>query len=172
MGKIILITGGTKAGKSSFAQELAMRLSADLTYIATGQSLDLDTAKQIEQYRLSTSSNWKIVKAPGDLIGAIGGSRESGTLLLIDCLPLWISNLLLSGSEAGVILREVERLVETVRAIENTVILISNEVGMGIVSDDPLARNFSDIVGRTNQIVARAADEVYLVVSGIETRLK
>ena len=184
MGKLILITGGARSGKSAFALRLANNLSkkacrpspsaqavgGQVTYIATAEAKDKEMELRIKIHRKNRPSRWKTVerkKNVTEILSRIAGKSE---VILLDCLTLLISNLLLSDRKD--VLREIRRLVSKIKEIKATVLIVSNEVGMGIVPDNRLARRFRDIAGRANQIVAQAADEVYLVVSGISMKIK
>ncbi len=166
-----LVLGGARSGKSRHAQLLAEAWAADvggdLVFIATAQAFDDEMRDRIARHRSDRDARWRTVEAPLDLPEAIAG--EGGATLLVDCLTLWASNLLLADrdlDEAG------EALVATLGAATGRVVLVSNEVGWGIVPDNPLARRFRDVAGRLNQRVAAAVDRVDLVVAGLPLRLK
>ena len=170
MGKLIFITGGARSGKSTFAQKLANKLSKKVTYIATAQARDKEMELRIKIHRKNRPSHWKTVEREKNVTEVLSRIAEKNEVILLDCLTLLISNLLLSGEKK--ILKKIKQLVNEVKKAKVTVLIVSNEVGMGIVSDNKLARRFRDMAGRANQIVAQAADEVYLVVSGIPVKVK
>ena len=170
MGKLIFITGGARSGKSAFAQKLANNLSKRVIYIATAGARDKEMKLRIKIHRKNRPSHWKTVEREKNVTEVLSRIAEKNEVILLDCLTLLISNLLLSGEEK--ILKEIRQLVNEVKKAKATVLIVSNEVGMGIVPDNRLARRFRDIAGRANQIVAQAADEVYLVVSGISMKMK
>ncbi|MBU4128638.1 bifunctional adenosylcobinamide kinase/adenosylcobinamide-phosphate guanylyltransferase [bacterium] len=170
MGRLIFVTGGARSGKSAFAQKLANNLSKKVTYIATAQARDKEMELRIKIHRKNRPSRWKTVEREKNVTEVLSRIAEKNEVILLDCLTLLISNLLLSGEKK--ILKEIRQLVDEVKRVKATVLIVSNEVGMGIVPDNRLARRFRDTAGRANQIVAQAADEVYLVVSGISTKIK
>ena len=184
MGKLIFITGGARSGKSAFAQKLANNLSkkarlpspsaqavgGQVTYIATAQARDKEMELRIKIHRKNRPSHWKTVEREKNISEVLSRIAEKSEVILLDCLTLLISNLLLSDKKD--VLKEIRRLVSKIKGIKATVLVVSNEVGMGIVPDNKLARRFRDTAGRANQIVAQAADEVYLVVSGISMKMK
>jgi adenosylcobinamide kinase/adenosylcobinamide-phosphate guanylyltransferase len=170
MGKLIFITGGARSGKSTFAQKLANNLSKKVTYIATAEAKDKEMELRIKIHRKNRPAHWRTVEREKNVTEILSQVAEKSEVILLDCLTLLISNLLLSGAKK--ILKEIRRLVDEVKRAKATVLIVSNEVGMGIVPDNKLARRFRDIAGRANQIVAQAADEVYLVVSGISVKVK
>ncbi len=170
MGKLIFITGGARSGKSIFAQKLANGLSKKVTYIATAQARDKEMELRIKIHRMNRPPHWKTVEKEKSIAEVLSRIAEKSEVILLDCLTLLISNLLLSGRKD--ILKEIRQLVSKIKKIKATVLIVSNEVGMGIVPDNKLARRFRDIAGKANQIIAQAADEVYLVVSGISIKMK
>ena len=170
MGKIIFITGGARSGKSALAQKLANGLSRKVTYIATAQARDKEMELRIKIHRKNRPSHWKTVereKNITELLVRIAGQSE---VILLDCLTLLISNLLLSGEKK--ILKEIKQLVNEVKKAEVTVLIVSNEVGMGLVPPYPLGRAYRDLLGKTNQVLAAEADRVYLLVAGLPMDIK
>jgi adenosylcobinamide kinase/adenosylcobinamide-phosphate guanylyltransferase len=170
MGKLIFITGGAASGKSTFAQELADSLSEQVTYIAPAEAKDKEMELRIRIHRRNRPGHWKTIEEKIDVAGVLSQVADKNEVVLLDCLTLLVSNLLLSGEKK--ILEEIKELVDKVKKMKATLLVVSNEVGMGIVPDNNLARQFRDIAGRANQLIARAADEVYLVVSGIPVKVK
>ncbi len=170
MGRLVFIIGGARSGKSVFAQKLANRLSKKVTYIATAKARDKEMELRIKIHRKNRPSHWKTIEKEKNIAEVLSRIAGKSEVILLDCLTLLISNLLLSGRKD--VLKEIGRLVNKIREIKATVLIVSNEVGMGIVPDNKLARRFRDIAGRANQIVAQAADEIYLVVSGIPVKVK
>jgi len=177
---MIFVTGGAKSGKSLLAERLADEKGEGdaVTYIATAEARDGEMRERIAEHRGRRPAGWRTVEAPGDLPGAVAGALADGGIVLVDCLTVYISNLLLNQGIAGggrvarAVDREMDELVEVCAKGNGRVILVSNEVGMGIVPDNLLARTFRDIAGRANQKLAAAADEVYLCVSGIPVKVK
>jgi adenosylcobinamide kinase/adenosylcobinamide-phosphate guanylyltransferase len=171
-GRVVLLVGGARSGKSRLAQARAESLAesaGELVYIATGQPFDAEMSERIARHQLDRGPRWRTVESPLDLPAAI--ARESGPerVLLVDCLTLWLSNLMLGDHDTSA---AIARLLETLTGRSGTVLLVSNEVGMGIVPDNALARRFRDEAGRLNQDVAQVADEVHLVAAGLAIRMK
>ncbi len=161
---MIFLLGGARSGKSRLAVDLAHRSGAPVTFLATGQASDDEMETRIRRHRAGRPDDWALVEEPVNLVEAIAGCDPAGTLIL-DCVTLWISNLLADhtdeeimsvvGSAAG---SAAERL--------GTTIVVSNEVGTGLVPMDPLGRRFRDLQGFANQVFARASTQAYLVVAG------
>jgi adenosylcobinamide kinase/adenosylcobinamide-phosphate guanylyltransferase len=166
-GEIVLFVGGARSGKSRIAQARAEALPGELVYVATGEALDAEMAERIAKHRADRGARWRTVEVPLDLPEAI--RRENGRVLLVDCLTLWLSNLLLGEHD---IPAATERLLAALDAATGTVLLVSNEVGMGIVPENALARRFRDEAGRLNQRVGTVATEVLLVAAGLSLRMK
>ena len=178
MAEIHLITGGSRSGKSAYAQRLAESLPGPRAYLATCPVIDRETAERVKLHREARSaSSWETIEEPFDLTGAIGRAATY-RVLLVDCLTLWVNNLLYEAERRGETFTEeaaAERsrgLIAACRAFPGTVIFVTNELGMGIVPMDEATRRFRDCAGRMNQMIAEAAAEVTFVVSGIPLRLK
>lgn len=170
--KLILILGGARAGKSTFALRLAEEYAGEgsVAFIATAQALDDEMVQRIARHREERLSHWSTIEEPFQLDEALIKASNSG-VAIVDCLTLFISNWLLRSDE--LMLQEVtNRFLATVRSRTQTVICVSNEVGLGLVPETPLGRTFRDLLGRVNQQFAEAADEVYLLVAGLPLRLK
>jgi len=176
MSQTIFITGGARSGKSRFAEQLAVAYGAPLGYLATAQSLDDEMGQRIQKHQQRRGDAWQTVEEPLHLGQALADIDGEFNAILLDCLTLWLSNLLLqeelsAGTEDRIV-EEVRQLAATLGNMTTPVIIVSNEVGMGIVPENRLARIFRDIAGRANQIIAATADEAWLVASGIPLRLK
>lgn len=181
MSKLTFITGGARSGKSSFAQKLAMEYKR-VCYVATAdpaqsvQANDDEMLKRIQKHRDSRPANWQTIEAPLEIDKAIANINSEADVILIDCITIYITNLLLKGPETEEkeenIIDAINRLCIVCKEIPSHVIIVSNEVGCGIVPDNPLSRKFRDIAGNANQIIAREADNVFLVTSGIEMKIK
>ena len=173
--ELILILGGARSGKSALAERLA-RQRGRVLFIATAEALDADMERRIAAHRSQRPRAWRTLEEPLDPASAIRKTVDGYEICLLDCLTLWVSNLLLSmeGSpEAEVdILSAVERLLEVYEESSATWIVVSNEVGLGIVPSSPLGRLYRDILGRVNQAVAARADRVYLTVAGFALDIK
>ena len=169
MSGVVLLVGGARSGKSRLAQTRAEALSGELIYIATGQPLDDEMAQRIAKHRADRGARWRTLEVPLELSAAIRREGTQGRVLLVDCLTLWLSNLVLGEHDVEA---ATDALLETLGTTRATVLLVSNEVGMGIVPENALARRFRDEAGRLNQRVAARASEVLLVAAGLALRLK
>jgi adenosylcobinamide kinase/adenosylcobinamide-phosphate guanylyltransferase len=173
MSKIVLFTGGARSGKSTRAEQYVARLSAPVVYVATAQAYDDEMRARIARHQERRPADWRTLEAP-TAVAAMLASLGRGSIVLLDCPSLLISNLLLAheAHPEPAIEQEIGALLTTVRERDQTLIAVTNEVGMGIVPTYPLGRVYRDLLGWANQRVARAADEVYLVVCGIPMELK
>ncbi|MBP2627074.1 MAG: Adenosylcobinamide-phosphate guanylyltransferase [Firmicutes bacterium] len=178
-GKIILVTGGARSGKSLFAEQYAIAQGGHMAYIATAQIYDQEMESRVALHRQRRADNWQTFEAPYDAHQAVELAAKEATIILFDCLTLYTSNLLLSPNTPNqpeetyqYIMKEIDKLLASARASEATVLFVTNEVGMGIVPDNALARQYRDIAGMVNQKVAAYADEVYLVISGLAVEIK
>jgi adenosylcobinamide kinase / adenosylcobinamide-phosphate guanylyltransferase len=165
---IILITGGARSGKSVRAEARARAFPGKPVYIATAEALDAEMRERIARHRARRGNDWLERETPLDLAAALR-ETDGGGARLVDCLTLWLSNLMHEGRDWT---KEAAGLVEALRAQRSPVVLVTNEVGSGIVPDNALAREFRDAAGFLNQMIARAADEVELVVAGLPMRVK
>ena len=168
MGKTILITGGARSGKSGIAETKALSLGRPATYIATAEARDAEMEARIAAHRARRSDAWITRAEPLDLPGVLADTDGTGPRL-VDCLTLWLTNLMLAEADWQVASRA---LVAALPVQRSPVVFVTNEVGMGIVPDNALARAFRDAAGLLNQWVAAAADEVYLAVSGLPLKVK
>ena len=177
MAHTVFITGGARSGKSSFAEKRALEFGDSLGYLATAQMLDDEMNERVRLHRERRGAEWHAIEEPIHLSQALARCDGRFQAILVDCVTLWLSNLLFTyeeseGSCEERIQEDVQRLKSTLHGMVTPVILVSNEVGQGIVPDNRLARMFRDIAGITNQILAETADEVHVVISGIPLRLK
>ena len=177
MSRTIFVTGGACSGKSAFAEKLVRGFGAPLAYLATAQVLDSEMEERIRRHLQRRGGEWQTIEEPIHLPQALARCDGQYQAVLVDCITLWLSNLLLKYEESGEdietrILEDVQRLKMTLHGMATPVIIVSNEVGMGIVPDNDLARLFRDIAGKTNQILATVSDEVHVVISGIPLKLK
>jgi len=178
MARIILITGGSRSGKSTHAQHIAESTSGIRTYIATCPYLDEEMTERIRKHREArVSSCWQTIEETVDLAGALQKSKES-QVILVDCLTLWINNLLYAAEQRGEYLSEeaigtrCREVLDVCDDLPGTVIFVTNEVGMGIVPENPASRLYRDIAGRCNQIIAGRADSVIFMISGLPINIK
>ncbi len=174
--KSILITGGARSGKSQFAQRLAVEAGGRVLFVATAEAKDEDMRLRIEAHRESRPKGWKTLEAPLGVSEIIGQHAGDAEIVVIDCITLLVANIILqSQSEAPaeeLALNEIEAIIKRMDELKATFILVSNEVGLGLVPDNELGRRYRDCLGRANQILAQHADEVYLMVASIAVRLK
>jgi len=165
---LTLVLGGARSGKSRYGESLIMREPPPWTYVATAEPLDSEMAQRIAAHRARRGGDWQTVEAPHDLPAVLSGLPRKA-VVLVDCLTLWLSNLLLGGSD---IEAESARLDQVLTQMEGRVVLIANEVGFGIVPENALARRFRDLQGALNQRIAARADQVVLVVAGLPLFVK
>ena len=163
--RIILVTGGARSGKSKYAESRAQEFGERLLYVATAGASDQEMAERIAAHRKRRGEQWSTIEEPVELAKALVLQRGKADCALVDCLTLWLSNLLLRRDE-DYVAHKVEELVKILPALDFRIVLVSNEVGWGIVPDRPLARKFRDLAGWANQRIAEAADEVVLMVAG------
>jgi adenosylcobinamide kinase/adenosylcobinamide-phosphate guanylyltransferase len=169
---LIFVTGGCRSGKSQFAQEYANRYFHKKLYLATCEALDEEMAKRIEDHKKRRGSDWQTVEEPIRIAEAIRQHEDDVEVILLDCITLWLSNLLMRQKSDHAIMEEVNRLMDTARKGQPSLIFVSNEVGMGLVPVEPLGRRFRDLSGMANQKIAEVAKTVVFMVSGIPILLK
>jgi adenosyl cobinamide kinase/adenosyl cobinamide phosphate guanylyltransferase len=160
--RLVLLLGGARAGQSATAQRLAERAERVL-FVATAEARDDNMEARIARHRADRPPGWITLEEPRDLAGAIGAYPGEYDVLVLDCLTLWVSNLMLAEADA---LRETEALLGAYEAGTASWIVVSNEVGLGVVPATELGRAYRDLLGRVNQLVAARADEAYLLVAG------
>ncbi|HEY9215607.1 MAG TPA: bifunctional adenosylcobinamide kinase/adenosylcobinamide-phosphate guanylyltransferase [Ancylobacter sp.] len=165
---LTFILGGARSGKSRHAEELVERHPPLWSYIATAQAYDDEMVERIALHRFRRSAGWQTVDAPHDLVPALA-SLPKGRPVLLDCLTLWLSNRMLADADLET---ESEALLAALKAHSGPVFVVSNEVGLGIVPDNALARRFRDAQGRLNQTIAAQADAVIFMVAGIPMKVK
>jgi adenosylcobinamide kinase/adenosylcobinamide-phosphate guanylyltransferase len=168
---IYFVIGGARSGKTRFALGLGMKGDGPRAYVATAEPGDPEMIKRIEMHRRERGLAWDTVEEPLDIRGRIGNGAGYPTAV-IDCVTLWVSNLIEDGHDDNAIIKEAEGLIQTIGSLGMMAIVISNEVGLGIVPDNSLARRFRDIAGIVNQRMAEAAKEVFFMASGIAMRIK
>ncbi|MEI7925232.1 MAG: bifunctional adenosylcobinamide kinase/adenosylcobinamide-phosphate guanylyltransferase [Chloroflexota bacterium] len=180
MGDVILVTGGARSGKSAFAESLATDAARAVTYIATLEPLDDEMRDRIARHRARRPDDWRTVEVTGDATGdlaAAARTAQDGDMILLDCIAVWTSNRLLAlRDEAptpaaldaldGEVTRDLDALLKVLAARSGTAIIVTNEVGDGLVPPYALGRAYRDLLGRVNQQVSRAARHAYLVVAG------
>ena len=178
-GRMILLLGGARAGKSAYAMRLAQDVErasgGEVCFIATAQGLDEDMTKRIARHRLERPTNWRTLEEPSQIDEALKQASDA-RIVIVDCLTLFVSNWLMRHEDE----QECEQFVRRItlnflalaRTRQQTIICVSNEVGLGVVPDTNLGRVFRDLLGRVNQEFAAAADEAYLLIAGLPLLLK
>ena len=169
MGTVILITGGARSGKSRYAEARVAAFPSPWAFLATAEAGDEEMAERILLHQTRRSQDWRTVEAPLALVDALRETASTSGAQMIDCLTLWLSNLMQAEHDVGA---EIDRLCDYLTDTATPVVLVTNEVGMGIVPANALARRFRDEAGRMNQSVATVAQEVILMVSGYPTTVK
>jgi adenosylcobinamide kinase/adenosylcobinamide-phosphate guanylyltransferase len=165
---LTLVLGGARSGKSRHAEALVTALPRPWLYIATGEPRDNEMAARIAEHRARRGGEWRTVEAPRDLAAAVAAA-PAGAAVLVDCLTLWLSNVMLAGADVDA---EMGRFHHALEERTGPVVLVANEVGLGIVPENALARRFRDAAGRLNQRLAGLADHVVLLVAGIPMKVK
>ncbi|MCC5910254.1 MAG: bifunctional adenosylcobinamide kinase/adenosylcobinamide-phosphate guanylyltransferase [Clostridiaceae bacterium] len=182
---LILVTGGARSGKSSFGESILKDKEGDVLYIATAQAFDDEMKDRIRKHREGRHSNWITFEGYKNLSENIQSYKNKVEAIFLDCVTIMVTNLMLEhdmdwdkakaeeiNELEALIFLEVSKLITEVRTLNIPVVLITNEVGLGIVPGNKMARAFRDIAGRVNQYIGREADEVYFVVCGIPNRIK
>jgi len=168
--QVVLVGGGARSGKSSFALGLARRLGARKAFLATAEARDQEMAQRIAHHQRERGGEFETIEEP--LMIATALKRIDADVVVVDCLTLWLANLLLRDDAPERILDQVDEFIAIIRELPIHVICVTNEVGMGVVPDNPLGRAFRDVCGAAHQRLSRAAKHVYLAVLGSISRLK
>jgi len=167
--RVALVIGGQRSGKSRFAEGLVAGARRAPVYLATATAGDAEMATRIEAHRMRRGDAWRVVEEPIDLVRALSDAARPDRTVLVECLTLWLTNLMAEGLPVEA---EIERLANALPSLPGPVVLVSNEVGAGIVPDNQLARRFADRLGVLNQRAAAIADRVVLVAAGLPLVLK
>jgi adenosylcobinamide kinase / adenosylcobinamide-phosphate guanylyltransferase len=167
IANMTLILGGARSGKSRYAERLTTAGKPPWTYVATAEAGDEEMVARIKAHRQRRDSRWRTIEAPRDVAAVL--AECEGTPVLVDCLTLWLSNLVLAHADVE---GEIDRLEKTLRSMKAHVVLVANEVGLGIVPEHPLGRQFRDWQGVLNQRMAAQADRVILMVAGLPLVVK
>lgn len=162
-----LVLGGARSGKSAFAEKQARLSGLPVVYVATGEARDEEMRARIKRHRQRRPDHWRTVEEPLHLAEVLTREAAPAKCLLVDCLTLFLSNVLLGGAEA-----EIDRLLAALPSLPGHIVVVSNEVGWGITPANALARRFADEQGQLNQRVAEVADKVTLIAAGLPLRLK
>ena len=176
LAAVTLVLGGARSGKSAFGQNLVQNAAKSPVLIATARVADDEMADRIERHKTARGPEWRTIEEDIDLAGALltagggaGGRAEKGGAVLVDCLTLWLANVMEDGLAP---VEKIQALLDALPSLDGAVVFISNEVGLGIVPANPLAREFRDLAGHMNQSFATAANDVFLLTAGIARRLK
>jgi adenosylcobinamide kinase / adenosylcobinamide-phosphate guanylyltransferase len=170
--QLVFIGGGTRSGKSAFALSLARRLGKRRLFLATAQAGDDEMRQRIERHRRERGKDFDTIEESLAVAEAIEQHTARHDVILLDCLTLWLSNLLLQGNDPQAILQRVEELTAVLVRRSLHAVVVSSEVGLGIVPETPLGRTFRDVAGLAHQRISAAADEVYFAVLGTMLRIK
>ncbi len=181
MGKLTLILGGARSGKSTFAEKRAQKANGTVLYIATAQAMDDEMAARIEIHKQERPSHWQTLELPLNVGQFMQANPTDADIVLLDCLTMLVTNVLLQvnpdldvidevASDAAVV-KEIEGVVTAVSHSSADWLIVSNEVGLGLVPPYPLGRIYRDTLGRANQMLARVADEVYFMIAGLPMRM-
>jgi len=165
----ILVLGGARSGKSRYAEALLATYEGTRTYIATAEAHDAEMAARIAEHQARRGSGWRTVEQPLDLVAALEAHCQPAGAVVVDCLTLWLSNLMAASRDISM---ETAGLTAALEKLRGRAVLVSNEVGLGIVPDNEMARVFRDHAGRLNQAVAEVVDEAVFIASGLPLGLK
>jgi len=180
MGRLLLVLGGARSGKSAYAQQVAQELGGTrVLFVATAQAWDVEMAQRIAQHQQERPATWRTLEAPRHVGQTIALKLGDATVVLVDCLTLLVSNTILRLSEspdpaaaAAAVQAELTALLQTCQGSAATYIVVSNEVGLGLVPDNPLGRLYRDLLGRANQTLAAQAEAVYFMMAGLPVEVK
>lgn len=173
MSKVVLVTGGSRSGKSRFAEGLALGYPALRGYLATAEAGDAEMADRIARHQGRRGEEWETMEEPLQVEEKIRANDGRFKVILLDCVTLWLSNLLFScDGGAAEALSRVERFTESFNSLQTPLVIVTNEVGMGIVPEHPLSRTFRDLSGEANELIAARADEVHVCFAGLPLKLK
>lgn len=171
--RLVLILGGARSGKSDYARKLAQeRGRNNVLFIATAEARDKEMNSRIEKHRTERPNTWSVIESPRQIVRALAGHQPS--IALLDCATLWVSNVLLAEEQNAerAMMLELDELLAWHQATKTELIVVSNEVGMGVVPDNELGRAYRDLLGAVNRRLAAAADEVYFMVAGLPMQIK
>jgi adenosylcobinamide kinase / adenosylcobinamide-phosphate guanylyltransferase len=166
--RVTLVLGGARSGKSRLAENL-LEPYAEKVYLATATAGDDEMQARIDQHQARRGAGWLTIEEPLDIIDVIAAESDKGRPLLIDCLTLWAMNFVTAGRDGGV---EITKLFEALQKTNGPVVMVSNEIGLGVIPDNQLSRLFVDMQGNINQVVAQAAERVIFVAAGLPMILK
>ena len=167
--EITLVLGGAKSGKSLFAESLVLKSGLNPVYIATGRAFDDEMVERIEKHRARRDERWRNVEEPLALTNALQLSEMQGSMILVDCITLWITNLMMAEANVE---KEIEQLINYLNGAQCPIVFVSNEVGQGVVPANAMAREFVDLSGLAHQKIASVSKQAYFVTAGIAQTLK
>jgi adenosylcobinamide kinase/adenosylcobinamide-phosphate guanylyltransferase len=170
MTRHVLVLGGARSGKTAFAEQLAIRSGTRPAYLATAEALDAEMRDRVESHRAGRAARFTTIEEPLALPAALVRASASHDVILVDCLTLWITNLLVANDDVATAVSELGATLVQLKA--SKVILVSNEVGLGIVPDNAMARTFRDLAGAAHQRLAEICDDVHFIVAGLPMTLK
>lgn len=172
MTEFTFITGGRRSGKSSYALDLAESMGEKRLYIATAEALDDEMKDRIARHREERGDSWDTAEEPIDIVNILAHSKKYN-VILIDCLTLWLCNIMHDGKpDDETIMKHIQTLAESLTSSDTKIIAVTNELGLGVIPGDPLSRRFTDLAGIMNQRIAAAADRVVITISGIPLTIK
>ena len=172
MKQIIFVTGGCRSGKSSFALDYANKHFRSKIFLATAPALDDEMKKRIKAHQEARGPEWAAIEEQTEIARAVVSVEINYELILLDCMTLWLSNLIMAGEPENQIFSRTEAFIEAIQRIPQSVIIVSNEVGYGIVPVNDIARQFRDIMGTVNQRLAACADVVIWTIAGLPQIIK
>lgn len=167
--RAVFVLGGARSGKSRFAETLVSETGLERHYVATGQAWDDEMRERIAQHRADRGDLWQTHEEPVDLVARLAAIDGEARAVLVDCLTLWVTNLMMAGRDMAA---EFAALTEFLPQAKARLVLVSNEVGLGIVPDNRMAREFRDHAGRLHQMIAAASAEVYFIAAGLPLKMK
>lgn len=169
--KLIFVLGGARSGKSTFALQQG-KTQSPRAFVATGEPFDQEMASRIQKHQRSRGRGWATIEIPTRIAEWLAEEGSGYSSIVVDCLTLWLNNLLRDKVRPSQVPTHVRAFLRSARACPGQVVVVSNELGLGLVPGDAISRSFRDVAGRMNQLVAAEADEVYFLVSGLPLRLK
>jgi adenosylcobinamide kinase/adenosylcobinamide-phosphate guanylyltransferase len=172
MGHLLLVTGGTRSGKSRYAMERASLWGPRVLYVATCQPADAEMQERVRRHQAERPAAWMTIEPGAQVLPAIQAQASDVDGILLDCLTLYVSNMLMSGSGELEVMQQVDALCVALRDVGRPAVVVTNEVGWGVVPETPLGRLFRDAAGRANQVAARHAQEVVMLVCGLPVVIK
>ncbi len=169
--KLIFVLGGARSGKSSFALQQG-KAQSPRAFLATAEALDSEMATRIQKHKRSRGQGWTTFEVPIQLTEWFAGEGANYSSVVVDCLTLWLNNLLRGKVRPRQVPSHIRKLLKAIKDCPSQVVMVSNELGLGLVPGDAVSREFRDVAGRMNQLIAAEADEVHFLVSGLPLRLK